>query len=416
MKKKVKIKQFKQLITFALVANSAYSVNSRFGDISINARAGVDFDSNIFSNETESDDVVITFTPTATYARQFGPLKLSATGGGNFGRYIDHPEEDFSDPITSFNIGMAEDFGIFSVNKRSAGKIKFGFDTDVSQRTESNQQLQDLVSYTLYTANFNVRYNHSPKFGVSAQAKYDFRDYQDISSIQKYYTDMLTRQVGATLYYIYSPKLDLYADYNFSKHYGKSEEGRNFFTNNDVSTIRIGAEGTFTPKISGDASIGYAFRTFDNSVSEAEEGIIFSTSVTWQFRQKTGVSIGLTKNYMPTSQDNALDTSSYHVSLTHKFTSRMIGTAGYIYNNSDYLTYRTDPRDPAIINSSLINPSDVIFDRTDVMQGINLSVNNAITKYLSTVARYTYSTTDSGYGDDFSNERHVLSFTVNLNY
>ena len=395
----------------------AYPVNSqKFGDISINARAGVDFDSNIFYNEQEIDDVIIRFTPTATYTRRLGPLMIAATGGGDFARYIDHPEEDFSDPVTNFNIGMAEDFGIFSLDKRSAGKIKFGFDTDIAQRTESNQQLQDLVSYTLYTANFNIRYNHSPKFGVSTHLKYDFRDYQNLSSIQKYYTDMLTREIGASLYYIYSPKLDLYTNYHFTKNYGKSDQGRNFFTNNDVSTISIGAEGTFTPKINGNVSVGYSFRTFDNAITPSQEGVVFSTSVNWQFRQKTGVSFGFSKNYSPTAQDNAMDSQSYHVNLTHKFTSRMIGSAGYFYNHSDFLTYRTDPRDSSIVNSTLISANDVIFDRTDVMQGITLSVNNAITKYLSTIARYTYSTVDSGYGDSFSNERHLLSFAASLSY
>jgi hypothetical protein len=309
---------------------------------------------------------------------------------------------------------MAEDFGIFSVDKRSTGKIKFGFDTDVAQRTEANEQLQDLVTYTLYTANFDIRYNHSPKFGVSTDLKYDFRDYQNLSSVNKYYTDILTRTVGVSAYYIYSPKLDFFLNYNIANHKGESEGGRNFFTNNDVATIRLGADGTFTKKLSGRASIGYAFRTFDNSISPSDEGIVFSTSVTWQFRQKTGATFGMNKNFMPSAQDNAMDSASYHVNLTHRFTPQMIGTAGYFYTNTDFLNYRTDPR--GLVKSPLIDPKSVIYNRNDVMQGINLSINTAITKYLSTMARYSYTSIDSGYGSNYSNERHLLSFTANLSY
>ena len=73
---------------------------------------------------------------------------------------------------------MAEDFGLFSVDKRTAGKIQFGFDTDIGQRTEANEQLQDLISYTLYSVSSNVRYNHSPKFGVGSDVSYELRKYQ----------------------------------------------------------------------------------------------------------------------------------------------------------------------------------------------------------------------------------------------
>jgi hypothetical protein len=400
------------IITFSstFFCHSIFGLTEKgIGKVDLRATVTSDFDSNIFSNEKELDDVVIRFTPTASYNKRFGPLIISVTGGGNFARYINNPEEDFSNPITQFNIGMAEDFGIFSVDKRTAGKIKFGFDTDISQRTETNEQLQDLVSYTLYTANFEVRYNHSPKFGISIEAGYDFRDYNDLSSISKYYTDILTTNFGSTVYYIYSPKLDLYLNYNFSKFHGKSKAGRNFFTNNDVSRISVGAEGTFTPKLSGNASVGYAFRTFENTITNDEEGLIFNMGLNWQFRQKTGASFNLMKSFLPTAQDNAMVFSTYSANITQKFSPQLLGSAGYFYSTSDFLSYRFRPYDSLASGST-------IYDRTDIMQGLNLSVSNAISRFLTATARYTYTTTDSGYGSDFSNERHLLSLSATVSY
>ena len=57
-------------------------------------------------------------------------------------------------------------FWPFSVEKRTAGKIQFGFDTDIGQRTETNEQLQDLISYTLYSVSSNVRYNIALNLGL----------------------------------------------------------------------------------------------------------------------------------------------------------------------------------------------------------------------------------------------------------
>jgi len=398
------------IVIFSCITNSALTVDIKsIGEVQIQATAATDFDSNIFFNENEIDDIIIRFRPTATYIKRFGPLIVAATGGGDFARYIENGDEDFSNPISNINIGMAEDFGLFSLDKRSAGKISFGFDTDISQRTESNEQLQDLVSYTLYAANFDVRYNHSPKFGASINYAYNFSDYQNLSSISKIFTDIESQTIGADLYYIYSPKLDFFLAYDHTMYDGRS--GNSFYVNNDVSRVRFGAEGTFTPKIKGQASVGYAFRSFDNAFVNSEDGFIFDASVQWQFRQKTGLSIGLGRQYVPTAQDNASISSNYNISLIQKFTKTMTGTIGYNYRVSDYQSYLIDP---------YTVPEDFfeqnLQEREDTSNGFNIVLDNAFTPHLRGRAIYTYTKLNSGYGDIFSNERHLLSFSATLSY
>ena len=397
-------------VMFVCITNSALTVDTKsIGQVQIQATASTDFDSNIFYNEREIDDIIVRFSPTATLNKRFGPLIVSATGGGNFARYIENSQEDFSDPISRFNVGMAEDFGLFSVDKRSAGKISFGFDTDISQRTESNEQLQDLVSYTLYAANFDVRYNHSPKFGASINYAYNFSDYQNLSSLSKIYTDIESQSIGAKLYYIYSPKLDLYLSYDHTMYDGRT--GNSFYVNNDVSRVRLGAEGTFTPKIKGQAAVGYAFRSFDNAFVNSEDGFIFDMSVSWQFRQKTGLALGLGRQYIPTAQDNAMTSSNYNISLIQKFTRTMTGTVGYNYRVSDFQSYLIDP---------YTVPEDFfeqnLQQREDTSHGFNLVIDNAFSPNLRGRAIYTFTTLDSGYGSIFSNERHLLSFSASITY
>lgn len=410
---KIRTNTLKKLATklvFASIFINAHGVDkSAVGDLQINATAATLFDSNIYFNENEIDDIIFQFRPTATYTKRLGPFVASATGGGDFGRYVENGQEDYSNPVTRFNIGMAEDFGLFSVDKRTAGKISFGFDTDISQRTEANEQLRDLVNYTLYTANFNIRYNHSPKFGISTDLGYDFRDYQSASTLGNFFTDIETQNIGVNLFYIYSPKLDFFINYTHSQVDGRGD--RDFYIDNEVSTVRIGAEGTFTPKISGNASIGYAFRTFDNSIVNSDEGLVFDSGVNWQFRQKTGLSLNLRRNFTTTAQDNALETTTYNLSLIHKFTQRTTGTLAYTFSDNDFQTY-------------LINPDTVpdqfaesnLTGRTDNIHTVSLMVDTQLSKNIRGVSRYSYTDFESGLGDIFSNERHLLSFSATLSY
>jgi hypothetical protein len=404
------LKKLATKFVFASIFINAHGVDKRaVGDLQINATAATLFDSNIYFNENEIDDIIFQFRPTATYTKRLGPIVASATGGGDFGRYVENGQEDYSNPVTRFNIGMAEDFGLFSVDKRTAGKISFGFDTDISQRTEANEQLRDLVNYTLYTANFNIRYNHSPKFGISTDLGYDFRDYQSASTLGNFFTDIETQNIGVNLFYIYSPKLDFFINYTHSQVDGRGD--RDFYIDNEVSTVRIGAEGTFTPKISGNASIGYAFRTFDNSIVNSEEGLVFDSGVNWQFRQKTGLSLNLRRNFTTTAQDNALETTTYNLSLIHRFTQRTTGTLAYTFSDNDFQTY-------------LINPDTVpdqfaesnLTGRTDNIHTISLMVDTQLSKNIRGVSRYSYTDFESGLGDIFSNERHLLSFSATLSY
>ena len=70
------------------------------------------YDSNIFSSPSEEGDFLVRFSPIVNYNKRLGPLILRADLGGNFGRYFKHSDEDYSNPISNFNVRMAEDFGL----------------------------------------------------------------------------------------------------------------------------------------------------------------------------------------------------------------------------------------------------------------------------------------------------------------
>ena len=377
-------------------------VEKSLGRINVQATIEGVYDSNIFSSSTEEGDFLVRFMPLAGYSKRLGPIIVDGGVGGSFGRYFSNSSEDYSDPVTNFNIRMAEDFGLFSVDKRSAGKIQFGFDTDISQKTETNEQLQDLVSYTLYSANFSLRYNHSPKFGVSGDVKYAFRDYQQLSSQGIPYSNIETYTLGASAYYIYSSKLDLFLRYQYQINDSPGTESH--FINNNLSSFSIGADGQLTPKLTGDISFGYGVWDYHSAEVDSQDSILFHAGLNWALREKTKIGLMIDRSFAPSPQDQGMLSTSFSAQISQRFTKRVAGTLAANYGVVDFSSFRE------------FGPYNVRNDRTDNRYGVSLNILSSFTSYLNGRFSYAYSTTDSGYGDEFSNDRHLASFSLVVQY
>jgi hypothetical protein len=377
-------------------------VEKSLGRIDVQATIEGVYDSNIFSSSTQEGDFLVRFIPSAGYSKRLGPVILDGVVGGSFGRYFSNSSEDYSDPVTNFSIRMAEDFGLFSVDKRSAGKIQFGFDTDISQKTETNEQLQDLISYTLYSVDFSLRYNHSPKFGISGDANYAFRDYQQLSSQGIPYSNIETYTLGASAYYIYSPKLDLFLRYEYQ--INDSLETESNFINNKLSSFSIGAEGQLTPKLSGDISFGYGVWDYDSEEVDSQDSILFQAGLNWALREKTKIGLMMGKSFTPSPQDQGMLSTTFSAQISQRFSRRVAGTLAVNYGLVDFSSFRE------------FGPYNVRDDRIDNRYGVSLNILSSFTSYLNGRFSYAYSTTDSGYGDEFSNDRHLASFSLVVQY
>ena len=387
---------------FACLMTAHALVEKSLGRIDVQATVEGVYDSNIFSSSSEEGDFLVRFMPLASYSKRLGPVILDGGVGGNFGRYFSNSNEDFSDPVTNFSIRMAEDFGLFSVDKRSAGKIQFGFDTDISQKTETNEQLQDLISYTLYSANFTLRYNHSPKFGVSGDANYAFRDYQQLSSQGIPYSNIETYTLGASAYYIYSPKLDLFLRYQYQINDSPGTETN--FINSNVSSFSIGAEGQLTPKLTGYFSLGHGAVNYYSGEVDSQDSILFNVGLNWALREKTKIGLLVDRSFSPSPQDQDMLSTTFSAQISQRFTKRVAGKLSANYGIVDFSSFRD------------FGPYNIRSDRTDNRYGVSLNILSSFTSYLNGNFSYGYSTTDSGYGDEFSNDRHLASFSLVVQY
>ena len=391
------------LIPILLCLQNAHALVERaLGQIDVVTSIEGVYDSNIFSSASEEGDFLLRFSPGINYSKRLGPIILGANLGGSFGRYFKNSDEDYSNPISNFSVRMAEDFGLFSLDKRTAGKIQFGFDTDIGQRTEANEQLQDLISYTLYSVSSNVRYNHSPKFGVGSDLTYELRNYQKISSQGLPYHDMRSLSIGSSAYYIYSPKLDFFLNYQYV--INESPNSNSDFINNTVQNYSLGMEGQITPKLSGNLSFGFGVRDYETASVQSEDTFLFNAGLVWSWREKTKMSVNLNRGFAPSPQDQGMLTTDFQFQLNQRFSRRVAGTLGASYGIVDFTS------------NQKFGPFSQRNDRTDDRWGINFGILSNFTSYLDGRFGYSFVKTSSGFGDEFSNNRHLATITFVVQY
>ena len=126
-----------------------------------------------------------------------------------------------------------------------------------------------MTSYTYFTAGINVRYNHSPKFGVGGGTFYNYKYYQSGGLEGAVYSDIETLPLSAQLFYIYSEKLDFYTNYTFQRT-KDNNAGSASLIDGTNQAISLGAQGIYSSKLSGNARIGFSVNSFDNESVDSQ--------------------------------------------------------------------------------------------------------------------------------------------------
>jgi hypothetical protein len=368
-------------------------VEGKFGKLDLSASLRATYDSKVFampsnsfneikssgrSNEIESeDDFILSFSPAMHFSNKFGLLKLSGSAGVNITHYMLNDEKSFIVPTTSLSVDFDD---TLALKKRISNNAKIRFEStfDVGQVVGASVLDQDLVSYTYINSGFNVRYNHSDKFGLGGGTSYSYRFYQtDRSSRDQPNFDFSTLPLSARAFYIYSEKLDFFTDYTFS---------RTELTSSRSHSISVGADGEFSSKLSGSASVGYSLLDFDYDATPNQHNLITSLSFNWKYNSKTSSDVSLSRATSPSANGQSTISTSLRSGLNHRFTDTWSGTAYISTGLTDYTT----------ITEGSYSMSN---------HGLGINLSKKISQVLSASGGYdiTYS---SSRGDSFV--RHVL--------
>jgi len=376
-------------------------VEGKFGKLDVSASLRATYDSKVFampsssfneiktsgrSNEIESeDDFILSFSPAMHFSNKIGLLKLSGSAGVNITHYMLNDEKSFIVPTTSLSVDFDD---TLALKKRISNNAKIRFEStfDVGQVVGASVLDQDLVSYTYIKSGFNVRYNHSEKFGLGGGTSYSYRFYQTgRDSNDQLNFDFSTLPLSARAFYIYSEKLDFFTNYTFSR--TKADSGNKpELTSSRSHSISVGADGEFSSKLSGSASVGYSLLGFDYDGTPNQHNLITNLSFKWKYNSKTSSDVSLSRATSPSATGQSTISTSLRSGLNHRFTDTWSGSAYISTGLTDYTTI-----------------TDGSYSMSNHGLGINLS--KKISQVLSASGGYdlTYS---SSRGDSFV--RHVL--------
>jgi hypothetical protein len=365
--------------------------SNEFQDVKNDANSSSSINPNRLKSE---DDFIITFSPAVHFTNKLGLFKISGSAGVQISRYILNGDMSNIVPTTSLSIDFDD---TLALKKRISNNAKIRFEStfDIGQSIGASVLEQDLVSYTYISAGLNVRYNHSPKFGVGGGTSYSYRFYQSANTDERPNLDFSTLPLSFRAFYIYSEKLDFFTNYTFakSKAHGTSQNNLTDAINHSIS---IGADGIYSSKFSGSASIGYSLVDYELSTQPNQDNLITSVSLNWKHNSKTSSNYALSRSFSPTAQGFSTFSTSIRASLSHRFTDMLSGNTYLSAGLTDY-TYPQDKQDSV---GKMDSSSMKTF-------GFGFGVSRKINKIFSSSGGYDFTLMDKG-SDAGSYGRHLV--------
>ena len=384
-------------------------VEGKLGNIDASVTLRTEYDSRVFgissnsfqgaktsrsalikASELESeDDFIIRFTPALHFSKKLRWFTFTGSAGVDLVEYVKNNDKSYSQPITTFSIDFDE---TLSKNKRVSNNAKIRFDAtfDLGQSVGASILEQDLISFTYFTAGANVRYNHSPKFGIGGGTSYNLKHYQAGATQTRVYQDITTLPLSAQAFYIYSEKLDFYTDYTFTR--TKDDQGgSSTLTDSNSHSISFGAQGDYSSKLSGNANVGYSVQNYDNEFVSKQDNLITAIGIDWKLNSKTSFGFDFNRAFSPSAQGFSTFSTMARASANHRL---MEDLSAQIYLSAGKVKYTYPPSGTTARDSSSLN-----------QYGLGFSLMKQLSERISATAGYDYSFVDrsmENYG------RHVL--------
>jgi polysaccharide biosynthesis protein VpsM len=354
----------------------------------ITVELAVRHDDNIFLTDTEQvSDTIISATPGVEF--RFGrdaQIHGSFTYKEAFTRYADQTVANAALGSGRANIGYTGARLVVS------GAVSF------QQLYQPNRDLAGQGQKAVYRSDVlniqtSAESHFSTKTSVMVGANYSRTEYKTAGLIG-------SRDIAMPLrfYYKITPKVDLSTGFTYRK--VKPQEGGNESRDLDYN---IGARGNFTPKLTGEFSVGHTSREVGNNPGENLWS--FDGSFGYEITPKTTSSLALSRDFGVGAQGASLQTTSYAVRLSTVPTPQwQFGTG---------ITYRRVAYGPNVFTKTPAPPPTVA--RNDNYWECSLLATYIHSAWLSTSAEYTLSANRSTLpGPRYSG--NVLSLLVGWRY
>jgi hypothetical protein len=345
------------------------------------------YDNNIFLSPTHKvADTIITVAPGAEF--DFGENSLAhgaVVYQEAFQRYTEHNVGNAS--LGTGNANFAYDSGTTSV--KAAAALQQLYETNVDLLGVGTRELtrSDIVGL-----NASVESQLSGKTSASAGADFTWTSYKTQGLIGNENTE-----VPVKLYFKATPKVDLSAGvtYGIDNPKGDGPNGRDLFYN-------VGARGSFTPKLTGEFSVGYQTRVVADNPQQRLLG--FDGTLNYDIAPKTTSVLVFSRQFSTSALGESLVNSHYSFTLSNDLTPRWQIGGSVTYRDVDY--------GPAVFT---VENQPVSTDRRDKDWEAGLFTSLSYSKWLTATANYTFRNNHSTLSIvDFSDD--ILSLTLTFRY
>ncbi len=266
-----------------------------------------------------------------------------------FNRF-DQLNEDLSNVFADGSI----DFGRGKISADASFQELYQNTADLSGTLANAGNAIEIVRRDQQNAGTLVSYNVSPIFDAEIGARYMREDYvgRSPNTGQSYgtiFNGLRTYTIPASIYYKYSPKLDIGGTYRWrysdvSAPYGagaaSAASGRDRMDNFGGVSVR----GELFPKVTGKINVGfenhyvYAYRPAPGvgAGSEDYNSLAFDGNVTWAATEKLSVTVGGSRDFATGASGQNIETTGGNVLLTYQITEVISANGSIAYNRSDY--------------------------------------------------------------------------------
>jgi hypothetical protein len=285
----------------------------------LTAQVGARYDDNIFQSETDKvADTMVWIAPGAEF--RFGQSSLahgSVVYQEAFQRYLQNSVAN-----ASLGTGNA-DFGY------DDGRVAVAGGASLQQLYQTNVDalalgIRELTRSDVFGLNGSVESQLGVKLSAKAGADFRRTDYKTAGLVGNQYTDLPLK-----LYFKATPKVDLSTGitYGIETPQGGGPRGKDWYYN-------VGARGSFTPKLSGEFSVGYQTRAVGTNPQEKLLG--FDGTFSYELTPKTSSALVLSRDFRASALGESLKDSRYSFTLSTDVTPRWQLGASVTYRDLDY--------------------------------------------------------------------------------
>jgi len=330
------------------------------------------------------EDTIFTFRP--GFDLEYG--KDSAIKGNLVGTYTMTGYSQYNEFNNQlFGIGAN---GSYSTGGRLTLNANASFN-ELDQPTVDLSSLTSvgkLVEREVTDAGINGEYAFSEKISVGSGFAYSHVDFEDPA-----YSDQWTYTVPVNVYYELTPKVDLSAGVRYTRT-DQTVLAPTAADQFDSFYYNVGARGAFTPKLSGNFSVGYNTR-YANRGPDDDGSIGANASLAYAYSDKTQLSLALSRDFAnSTAGGSSYENSQITLSAVSAITVDWRLNASATYRLLDYTS---------------ITPS-----QTEEYYEGSLGATYIINNHLSSSLSYTYreKSSDAGTLSEFQNNLVTLSLSA----